>query len=697
MSDLLIRVVQVTDTPERVWRAELWSGFPGSSGAACLAGGQHNPPTYTQAQLERDSPSNEKMDLATVQKAIQQDNTQNPYFDEIGERLYELLDQTGVASPWRALIDNGHAAGGAPAVHIRTHLELPPFLEEWPWERLARLANVGLYDRFFFNAGESLLRVTAQTIPNLQWTDAIVRILLVTGQEQLDSSHLASTELWHIRRAFHRAERSVLIEVCDSPARVEELEDKIRSFAPHILHFIGHGDVLPNSDFVLRFAPVDHKAWEWATNRIHAFVRGLRVAPRLVVLNACDAGRNAPHAIALTAALLAAGIPAVVAAQAEVQIEYACHFAEAFYTGLAIRKLTIDRAMTHARQHLSSVAAYQGLPRRHWALPVLTVRAPAEQIVRFKPVTATVRNCELARDVFARPGRFVNRTSDRWGLLSAFCPPVAGDPPFRGVILQGSTPKVGKYWLVKRVLRDFLDGGVMVRYARLTEAGTGRTSLDVLQSWRGSLRYVSPVIGLVPGPHFDDFDAAYLAAQTERSARQIDRVFQTFKQGLQSARGNQKVLLVLDQFRQEERVGVERGDFREHLLEKLLLKLRAVDPPDPELAGVFALLIVRESQTAPFEEKLDFDYFGLNRLSDDLTSEEDRTPDDGFRRIELAEFSSSGADRHFDEFTEFVSEPKGVLKAARSLVRETALLGPWSPQMLHDLERFVNPSLGVPR
>jgi hypothetical protein len=678
MEDLLIKVVETPDPRGRAWTSELWSGFPGSAGATRLAGGG----VFTQSELESPGPGGEVLDKAAVLRKIREEDSEDEIFVEIGARLYELLDRTGTATEWRARRDAA-TASGAPDAGVRTYLDVPPSLAEWPWELLAWKDPLapGQFDSAFKVPQHPVLRVSARPVPSLTWKDTAVRILLLSGQEQLDPkdpSARASEELRLIREAFHKSGRSVLVELCEVPANLTELENRITAVAPHVLHFLGHGNLdVSGTEFVIQFLGNTGGGWEWSTNQIKQFFSASQWKPRLVVLNSCHSSQRELNATPVATALLAAGVPAVVGAQAALQIDYARRFSKAFYGALA-EGHPVDRAMVRARNDLSNAGQY-GHKSRHWALPVLTVSGPAPEVLRLKRVDARFAYCEVARDVYTRPGRFVNRTADRWSLMSAFTP-VSSSERFRGVILHSDATQVGKEWLVKRSLRDFTDAGFLVRYATLVGREGGRSSLDVLQEWRGRPGLSSPVLAPLPATHFAEFDQALADARKAADATSIERVFHTFKASLQSARQEKPVLLVLGRFRQRDFAWVSREDFREHLMAKLLSPIQA---NDPEVQGVHALLIARRHNDLPTGLPNDFDEFALQQLSMQV-DETHQTPADGFRRHRVEEFARDQLENYLDEFAEF-STAAG-LEGARVFMRAVVTGARWSPTELRNIE-----------
>jgi hypothetical protein len=145
------------------------------------------------------------------------------------------------------------------------------------------------------------------------------------------------------------------------------------------------------------------------------------------------------------------------------------------------------------------------------------------------------------------------------------------------------------------------------------------------------------------------------------------------------------VLLVLARFRQRGLNAVTSRDFGENILQKLLIPI-ASDPPDPDVAGLHALLIVRQHQGLEVGQPSDFDEYALQRLSPEL-QESTRTPADGFRRFKVAEFSKEQLEHHFDEFTEFIDDP--AMDGLRVVIRTLVQSASWRPNQLNVVQDSV--------
>lgn len=149
------------------------------------------------------------------------------------------------------------------------------------------------------------------------------------------------------------------------PGSVEALQAALRAEHYQVLHFLGHGDLDPQTQQgYLVFADAE-EAPQLVTGE--QLQRLLTIAPeiQLVVLNACQ-GANVTGGSAAALKLVYSGIPYVIAMQDEIRQKSAGVFAQTFYTELQ-RGQSVEAAVMHARH---AVAAASPLTI-DWSLPAL--------------------------------------------------------------------------------------------------------------------------------------------------------------------------------------------------------------------------------------------------------------------------------------------------------------------------------------
>ena len=222
----------------------------------------------------------------------------------------------------------------------------------------------------------------------------------------------------------------------------------------HVFHFVGHGDFHVGSGQGRLMVEDGAGVADPIPARALATMLGNHPTLRLAVLNACQSARGAqtdPYS-STAAALIRAGIPAVVAMQYPIGDEAAPLFSQSFYQGLASGQ-SIDHCMRYGREGIWN--------RMHssleWGTPVLHLRSADGRIFE---VSANIAEIPVAPDpVEAEPIR-----TSAPSVVST--PPVAAAPPVT------STPSVDRAaaYDAAVALKEHGDtAGAIAAYRRLIE------------------------------------------------------------------------------------------------------------------------------------------------------------------------------------------------------------------------------------
>ena len=177
---------------------------------------------------------------------------------------------------------------------------------------------------------------------------------------------------------------------------------------PHMFHFVGHGQTQKSTDPFSRGGTreegilyfIDDKATQTAEPvKADDLAKYLQQAGVwLVTLGACySAERSARHPWdSVAGALIARGIPAVVAMQYPIYDDKAPDFTRAFYNAIA-SGLSLDEAMSFGRLAMYETSSFD-LDRRaplEWGVPVLYSRLPDGNLVQ----QLTTRESETADNI----------------------------------------------------------------------------------------------------------------------------------------------------------------------------------------------------------------------------------------------------------------------------------------------------------
>jgi len=284
---------------------------------------------------------------------------------EYGQRLYRAL----VSSAGAGVLNTSSAA-----VRYQLLLDDAGVLGSARWELL--------HDGWEFLAlrrGTSLVRaVTLETGPSSVGGFASPLRVLVTvssprGLEILDTG----SERAALETALGTLVTLELAELHFAPdGRLETLRRLLRAAADasrpfHVWHFIGHGTYDLDTDRSMLAMEDDAKH----VHRVGGDELGLLLRSygplSTVLLNCCHGGRGAAssHNAAPARALVAAGVPAVVAMQSKILNDAATTFAEELYGALSDGR-SIDEAVAEGRRRLF---LSPGRERTEWATPVLFV------------------------------------------------------------------------------------------------------------------------------------------------------------------------------------------------------------------------------------------------------------------------------------------------------------------------------------
>ena len=252
-----------------------------------------------------------------------------------------------------------------------------PWVADKPWE----LAWDPVRQAFLATEDVHFVRNTLTAIPAepQRPRSGPLRLLVVLAQPIGTGALSAEQEVGLIERGFAPLAREGLVEVETLAGATPEALHRALSQPRDILHFVGHGSFDESAGH-------GSLLFEDAAGRVQAVgERALREllcgrGLRLVFLNACETGRGgrADFSRGVAPALVAAGLPAVVANQYRVLDPAATAFARHLYATLA-RGATLAVAAREARVALRYAVAGESID---WAVPVLYAHTPRLQLCR---------------------------------------------------------------------------------------------------------------------------------------------------------------------------------------------------------------------------------------------------------------------------------------------------------------------------
>jgi CHAT domain len=290
---------------------------------------------------------------------------------ELGRDLFDALLPGDV----RRLYDTARALGAGRPLNL-VFTSMLDWVADKPWE----LAFDPSRREFLATSSVNFVRNAFTAVP----ADVPargrgrLRILAAVAQPQGAAPLSGKAETADLRKAFAdlvrkgRAEVEVL-----APATAGRLQRRLSAGGVDVLHFVGHGAFDEQErEGSLLLEDERGRPRALGTDALLQLVcgRGLRLA----FLNACETGRGGrvEWNRGVAPALVAAGLPAVVANQYPVEDEAATAFARELYAQLAAGSTLGDAA----REARVAVARDLGTASLSWAVPVVFARDPREPL-----------------------------------------------------------------------------------------------------------------------------------------------------------------------------------------------------------------------------------------------------------------------------------------------------------------------------
>ena len=306
----------------------------------------------------------------------------------LGEALADLLLPTESRGFLTRSLDNLERGQG-----LRVRLRLHPLLADIPWEYMYVQRGEGEKDETGFLALDpriSLVRHEALgmsgDLDSTPRTRRVVAAMACPEEAGYDPLNLAQEQA-NLEEALSGLPNLKLTTVPD--ATIQALSDALAEGAD-IFHFAGHGlfkqtgqgdsfrSILGEGE--LAFVTEEGAAASIPAAQLAVNLQGHGL--QLAVLGACQTGRRDGHNVwsGTVAALMEAGVPAVVAMQYEIRDDAAIAFSKKFYQVL-VTGAPIDAAVSAGRVAAFNVCHPRREPATHgkfwrdWGVPVLYLRS----------------------------------------------------------------------------------------------------------------------------------------------------------------------------------------------------------------------------------------------------------------------------------------------------------------------------------
>ncbi|HEX4668798.1 MAG TPA: CHAT domain-containing protein [Solirubrobacterales bacterium] len=197
---------------------------------------------------------------------------------------------------------------------------------------------------------------------------APARVLFVIGAKLDDPDIRPGAEVIGLLRDVERGEGAVNAAILDD-ATLPELEEKCRRFQPHVVHFVGHGELDEQGGGRLRLQSAEFDEADLVDGE--KLLRAMGTAaelPLLVVMTGCDSAAAGEHMDSLAAELVKGGIPSVIGMAGKIYDPVCRLFSREFGRALNTGAPLVE-AMTHGRRAGLRRQEVSAADDHAWALP----------------------------------------------------------------------------------------------------------------------------------------------------------------------------------------------------------------------------------------------------------------------------------------------------------------------------------------
>jgi CHAT domain-containing protein len=287
-------------------------------------------------------------------------------FIDFGTLLFETLFPNDV----RRLYDVARSLRGGERLDL-IFTSMIPWVADLPWE----FAYDNQRGAFLATQEIHFVRNVITSIPAEEIAERPLpmRVLVVGAQPISEAKLSIDEEIKVIRRGFEPLIEAGALDLTVLPrATPQSFHGYISTGQFDVVHFIGHGEFGEDG--------TGHLVFEDGTGATQLLgARSLREilcqrGIRLIFLNACESARDNRETanVGAAPALVAGGVPAVLANQFKVLDQSATAFAQFFYWAVA-QGMSLGRAAREARIALNYSIAGETID---WAVPVLYARNP---------------------------------------------------------------------------------------------------------------------------------------------------------------------------------------------------------------------------------------------------------------------------------------------------------------------------------
>ncbi|RLT34456.1 MAG: CHAT domain-containing protein [Chloroflexi bacterium] len=313
--------------------------------------------------------------LGEALAAIERRDVDAEYLVQLGDYLFaELLNDASLLERYRTSL--GTVRGQGKGLRVRLSFD-DPGLAAYPWEFLHDPEEDGF---LAIAAQTALVRYVPMRGPVRPLAMSLpLRVLVaIAAPSDLDALDVRrERRLIEDALAEQQAQRNIQLLVVER-ATTAKINDAMKTFRPHVFHFIGHG-VYADEQVYLALED-DEGTARLISEREFSEIFASVNETRLAVLNACQSANTSSTVplVGLAPKLLQRQLSAVVAMQQPFTDQAALVFSRSFYRSLALGA-PVDGAVSVAR---GDIYTELGSDQIDWAIPVLFLRAQDGRLFR---------------------------------------------------------------------------------------------------------------------------------------------------------------------------------------------------------------------------------------------------------------------------------------------------------------------------
>lgn len=316
---------------------------------------------------------------------------------DLGDRLCQLILQGKV----RSLFDS--ATGQNPELLPFEIFVEDPAITGWPWEYVYDAVNKKFLSQEFHPISRGIF--TVFPMPSLRPIKDKVRILLILGVMPGDKSTPENEVEW-IKKVFATQLPSDSVEfVVKHSLDPEQLDEEVQKNRYDILHYFGHAKFDGKRDEgYLSLERPEAPPFHLYANDFAILLAKRKY--RLVFLNGCETARNSknedPARSSIAAALLARGIPAIIATQFSIP-DVTAHF----LSSMTYNSLVSGKPLVEAMRDGRRAMGYSEKSKvTDWGIPVLYTSEP-DLVIFPKPKGKRTRKWAADYDAALKSDNFL--------------------------------------------------------------------------------------------------------------------------------------------------------------------------------------------------------------------------------------------------------------------------------------------------